>query len=684
MKNIVVTLFLLLVNALVFSQNKEFTKEFFPNDKEGLKAALAAIKEGDKLYAEGEHKYAFALNYYLTAQNFNPDNAELNYKIGMCYYHSSFKSKCFEYFKKAYDLKPNITSDIRFYVGRGYHLLAQWDKAIGEYNAARSTLNPKDDADKIKQIPKLIEECQNGKELEKKPVRVFIDNIGPAINTKYPEYGPIISADESVMYFTSRRDNTTGGRMDENLGGYYEDIYVSYKQNGKWTPAQNIGPPINTPEHDATISLFPDGQRMFIYKDDKGDGNIYETSLVGNTWTKPQKVDKNINTSSHESSACLSPDGKTLYFVSTRPDMSIGGRDIFVSTKDEKGRWMKPVNIGSTINTPYNEESVFLHPDGKTLYFSSQGHNSMGGYDIFKTVNNNGIWSKPENLGWPINTPDDDVFFVLSASGRRGYYSSFRADGYGEKDIYTITFLGPEKPLQLNNEDNLIASLVAPVRTAVIEPKVEVAKAKTTILKGTITDAITQKPIEADIELIDNVKNITLAVFKSNSATGRYLVSLPSGKNYGIAVKAEGYLFHSENFDLPDTADYNEVVKDIQLKNVAVGSKIILRNIFFDFGKYTLRPESTNELERLIKLLNDIPSMRIEISGHTDNRGSAEFNQKLSENRAKAVVDYLVERGINPSRLEYKGYGKDQPIATNDTEAGRQENRRTEFKILSR
>jgi outer membrane protein OmpA-like peptidoglycan-associated protein/Tol biopolymer transport system component len=684
MKNSVITLLLLLISFTLFAQNKEFTKEFFPNDKEGLKAANAAIKEGDKLYMEGEHKYPLALNYYLSAQSFNPDNADLNYKIGLCYYFSSFKIKCFEHFKKAFDLKPNITTDIRFYLGRGYHLKAEWDKAIAEYNAAKSILNPKEDSEKLNQIPKLIQECYNGKELEQKPVRVFIDNIGTSINTKYPEYGPIISADESVMYFTSRRDNTTGGKVDEYLGGYYEDIYVSYKQNGKWSAAQNIGAPINTPEHDATISLFPDGQKMFIYKDDKGDGNIYETSLVGNTWTKPQKVDKVINTSSHESSACLSPDGKTLYFVSMRSDLSIGGRDIYVSNKDEKGRWTKPVNIGSTINTPYNEESIFLHPDGKTLYFSSQGHNSMGGYDIFKTVNNNGIWSKPENLGWPINTPDDDVFFVLSASGRRGYYSSFRPDGQGEKDIYVITFLGPEKPLQLNNEDNLIASLVAPVRTAVIEPKVEVAKAKTTILKGTITDAMTQKVLEAEIELIDNVKNQTLAVFKSNAATGKYLVSLPSGKNYGIAVKAEGYLFHSENFDLPDTADYNEVTKDIQLKNVAVGSKIILRNIFFDFGKYTLRPESTNELQRLIKLLNDVPSMRIEISGHTDNRGSAELNQKLSENRAKAVVEYLVANGINASRLEYKGYGKDQPVATNDTDAGRQENRRTEFKILSR
>ncbi|MFN7013576.1 MAG: tetratricopeptide repeat protein, partial [Bacteroidia bacterium] len=297
MKNNVVTLLFLFFTLSLFSQNKEFTKEYFPNDKEGLKAANAAIKEGDKLYMEGEHKYPFALNYYLTAQNFNPDNAELNYKIGICYYHSSFKSKCFEHFKKAFDLKPNISSDIRFYLGRGYHLKAEWDKAIAEYNAAKSALNSKEDADKLAQIPKLIQECNNGKELEKKPVRVFIDNIGTAINTKFPEYGPIISADESVMYFTSRRDNTTGGKMDEYLGGYYEDIYVSYKQNGKWTPAQNIGAHINTPEHDAKIILFPDGQKMFIYKDDKGDGNIYETSLVGNTWTKPQKVDKVINTS---------------------------------------------------------------------------------------------------------------------------------------------------------------------------------------------------------------------------------------------------------------------------------------------------------------------------------------------------------------------------------------------------
>ncbi|MCC7050197.1 MAG: OmpA family protein, partial [Bacteroidia bacterium] len=198
------------------------------------------------------------------------------------------------------------------------------------------------------------------------------------------------------------------------------------------------------------------------------------------------------------------------------------------------------------------------------------------------------------------------------------------------------------------------------------------------------TDAFTNKPLEATIDLIDNVKNEMLASFKSNSATGKYLVSLPSGKNYGIAVKAEGYLFHSENFDLPATADYQEVVKDVALKNISVGNKIVLKNIFFDTNKSTLRPESTSELERLIKLLNDVPNMRIEISGHTDNKGSADYNQKLSESRAHAVVEYLVGKGIISSRLEYKGYGLTQPISTNDTEEGRQENRRTEFKILSK
>jgi outer membrane protein OmpA-like peptidoglycan-associated protein len=237
----------------------------------------------------------------------------------------------------------------------------------------------------------------------------------------------------------------------------------------------------------------------------------------------------------------------------------------------------------------------------------------------------------------------------------------------------------------LSNEDNLIASIAEPIKTVQAADAVEIVSNPLTILKGTITDAFTQKPLEAALELVDNSKNEVIATFKSNSATGKYTVMLPSGKNYGIAVKAEGYLFHSENFDIPKSTGYQEIVKDIQLKNVAVGTKIILKNIFFDVAKATLRPESTNELERLIKLLNDIPTLKIEIGSHTDSDGTDDYNNKLSQARSESVVKYLTDIGkIAPDRLQAKGYGETRPIAPNDTKENKQQNRRSEFEILSK
>jgi outer membrane protein OmpA-like peptidoglycan-associated protein len=319
----------------------------------------------------------------------------------------------------------------------------------------------------------------------------------------------------------------------------------------------------------------------------------------------------------------------------------------------------------------------------------------MGGFDIFVTKRKeDGTWETPKNIGWPVNSPDNDVFFVVSGSGRYGYYSSFRSDGYGEKDLYRITFLGPEKQPLTSTEDNLMASLANPVKEITIEPKVEVKTVNLAILKGLIRDARTLQPVEAKIELIDNEKNELVTTLSSDSKSGNYLVSLPAGKNYGISVKADGYLFHSENVDIPKASGYREYEKNIDLKKVEVGQTIVLRNIFFDLDKATLRDASRNELERLIKLLNENPTLRIEISGHTDTQGDAAYNQKLSEARAKAVVDYLIKAGIAAGRLEYKGYGESQPqipeadILKMKTKAEREEahqqNRRTEFKILSK
>ncbi|MFC2100552.1 OmpA family protein [Bacteroidota bacterium] len=332
-----------------------------------------------------------------------------------------------------------------------------------------------------------------------------------------------------------------------------------------------------------------------------------------------------------------------------------------------------------------------MHPDGVTMYFSSKGLNTMGGYDIFKTELKGDEWTKPENIGYPINSPDNDVYFVLSASGKHGYYSSAKIGGYGGQDIYRITFLGPEKPLINNTEDNLIASAELPLSEKVTEKLIHIKTNQVTIVKGTIFDDLIDEPIKVKgiIEITDNELGEVIYSATPNSSTSKYLFTLPSGKNYGIAFKAEGFLFHSENFDIPASTEFQEIIKDIYLQRIEVGSKIILNNIFFDFDRSTLRPESTSELNRIIELLNEYPTVRIEISGHTDSKGTEEYNVSLALRRAQSVVKYLVQHGISADRFEAKGYGETSPIAPNvtptgtDFPKGRQMNRRCEFQIIS-
>lgn len=669
----------------VFSQNVEFDKSNFKEDKDGFKIAKDNLKIGDDFYNQGPGFYKSAIGPFEIAQKFNPNNAELNFKLGECYLSSTTKKKAKDVLERALRLDPLIDSRVHYFLGQAYHLEMIWDKAIAEFSIFQKSAMSNNDPYLIQDVRMRIDQCYHGRDLVKKPIRVFIDNLGGTVNTEFNEYGAVISADESVMIFTARRPNSTGGKIDPDLNENFEDLYISEKlADGTWSKSVNMGEPVNTNNHDSNSGLSADGQKLLVYIGKSGFGDIFESQLEGDIWGKPESLGKNINTKDyHESSACYSPDGNTLYFVSNKPD-GLGDHDIYMSSKDEKGKWGEAKNLGAVINTMYSEEGVYMHPDGKTLYFSSQGHESMGGFDIFKSIYNesNGTWSKPVNIGYPVNTTDDDVFFVISANGRHGYYTTID-DGFGLRDLQMVTFLGAEKPMVLNNEDNLLASVAAPVKEIVVTPLIEVKEAQLTILKGVITDALTQKVLEADIEIVDNSKDKVIATFKSNSSSGKYLVSLPAGKNYGIAVKKEGYLFHSENFDIPNTAAFQEVEKDVELKNLAVGSKIVLKNIFFDTDKATLRPESTTELNRLIKLLTDVPTLKIELSGHTDSQGTEGYNQVLSEKRAKAVVEYLTKSGVSSDRLKFAGYGETQPIATNDTKEGKQLNRRTEFKVLS-
>lgn len=700
MKALIHITLLSLFVASGLAQNVEFDKKNFKDDKGAFKDAVKSIEEGDKLMATIPWpNYKQALPLYEVAQQFNPNNDYVNFQIGLCYLYTNFKFKSLQFFQKSFELNPNLRPDIHFYIGKGYHLQANWEKAIQHYELHKKRLDQKKELANIMEINKLVFECNNGKELVKKPVRVWIDNLGKNINTESPEYGMIITADASEVFFTSRGPLSTGGKKDDLTNEWFEDIYTSQQiKRNEWTLAKNVGEPINTAGHDAAVALSPDGSKMIIYIDDKGDGNLYESLRKGEEWSKPKKMSKEICSPYHEPSAWYSSDMKLLYFVSNRPLSGKGiakDKDIYTATWDEKKQeYINAQPLPENINSKYDEDGIYLHPDNKTLYFSSKGHNSMGGYDIFRTErNDDGTWSNPENIGYPVNTVDDDIFFVVAANGRDAYMTSFREEGFGDKDLYKVTFLGPEKQPLLNTEDVLLAGSTVPMRSKVIEPAVEITRSQVAILKGIVRDDKTKAPLEANIELIDNELNKVIAEFKSDAKTGKFLVSLPGGKNYGIVVKADGCLFHSENFDVQQDANYKEVNKIIDLKKVSVGEIIVLRNIFFDLSKYTLRPESQNELDRLTKLLTDNPSIRIEISGHTDTRGSDTYNKELSHNRAKAVVDYLIEKGIKKDRLEYMGYGEEKTIVSDAEiaklrsstakEDAHQENRRTEFKILS-
>lgn len=654
------------------------------------KNAKILMTEGDKYLYDYIPFYSKALDKYLEAYKMigPKKNAELEYHIGVCYISTVNRLKSIPHLEAAYELNPTISSEILFLLATAYQLNMDFDNAYKYYSKYKSTLKEKelekgkvakvvanlyrdvkvrqlDQYDDViieglgKTILKRMAECREAKKLIDNPVDVKIVNIGANVNSPYPDYAPVISADESVMYFTSRRPGSTGGQTDLFEGKFYEDVYVSLRIGDLWLKPENIGSPINDPVHNSAIGLSADGQNMFLYHvDEKNGGDIYESHLDGDKWTKPTALQKGINTEYYELSATLSADRRTLYFVSDRP-IGIGGTDIYRCNRLPGDIWSEPENLGRTINTEFDEDGVFFHPNGKTLYFSSKGHKGMGGYDIYKTeLDERGRFSRPENLGYPINTPDNDIYFVLGASGEKGYYSSVRTDGEGETDIYAIEF-----PVEKKEE-------------------------KLTLLTGIVVDADTKEPLEATIIMEDIGKNEVVGEIVSNKKTGKYLIALPFGRNYGISVNKEGYLFHSENFNIPASETFQKVEKNIELKKLKAGSKIVLNNVFFDFNKATLDSTSEAELERLYDLMNDNPKLKVELSGHTDNKGSREYNQKLSEQRAQSVVDYLLNKGIDKKRLVAKGYGPDKPVAPNtnedgsDNELGRAQNRRTEFEIL--
>jgi len=384
-----------------------------------------------------------------------------------------------------------------------------------------------------------------------------------------------------------------------------------------------------------------------------GQCDLYYSKKIDGKWTSPTNMGNVVNTAFWESQPSISSDGRTLYFASERPG-GIGSSDIWVTTKNEYGKWTKPVPLDTTINTKQAETSPFIHPDGHTLYFCSNGHPGVGGFDIFfSKQDENGKWSKPKNLGYPINTTKDEIGLIVNAKGDKAYITSSREGGKGLQDIYMFDLYKEARPEAV------------------------------TYFKGKVSDKQSGKPLKADFELKDVETGKVIVKSTSDENDGSFLICLTPGKDYALYVSSEGYLFYSDNFNLTTTASsLKPVMKDIPLSKILKGQKIILKNIFFETDSFNLKPSSESELNKLVDFLNANAKIKIEISGHTDNIGKPAYNLDLSLKRAKSVYNYLIGHGINASRLSYKGFGDTIPLSSNDNEEGRAQNRRTEMKIV--
>lgn len=661
-------------------------REFKIEGKEGFQPAWKSRRKGDNFYDKGRGYYEQALEHFLEAYNYNPDNAALNYKIGVCHFQIGNKEKAIQFFNETLAKNDEVADDVFFLLARAYHLNSEFQNAIRNYQQCLEPEIINDLDTERNRINVYIRQCNNGKELVKEPVRVNINNMGEHINSPYDDYGPVFKGD-SVLYFTSRRKHE---KNDDRWPGdrrFYSNIFRSSRQDEQWQQAKLVTGDIFSRHNNAIVEATSDPRRIYVYRGHKDEGDIYYYEHDGRKWKGPKNFSRLVNTNAKESSMCLTKDGNAVYFVSSMDaENAMGGKDIFYSEKNENGKWTYPANLGSTINTSLNEEGVFVNSTNDKMYFSSGGHNSMGGYDIFVAERDAaGDWQEPENIGYPINTPYDDVLFrMVEGENNKAYYSTVKEDGLGDRDLYEVIFLGEEREFEASISIDPIAWEARPNKELLYRTPDKLAIDTTIYLSGHIMDTVSDQGIQAKLEVIDNQENKVVATHLSDT-NGRYVISLPEQKSYGIEVSAKDYLFFARSLNLNEMKMVNDTIyNDFVLDKVEVGKKVVLENIYFETNSAKLKPTSYPELERVIKLIKNNPGIKLEISGHTDNVGSYLANKKLSESRAKSVVDYLVEHGIDQSRLTYKGYSFTQPIAPNDTPEGRQKNRRVEFEVLEK
>lgn len=557
-----------------------------------------------------------------------------------------------------YISKPNLPryANTLLRLGIAYHETCNYDKALETYKK----IDPKD-VTFFNRAALKIKECETAKEILKTPVPFHFKNMGTNINTQFDDYWPSITADESFFSTTVKLNKLQGQSAFGK--GIHEDIYLSRKKDGVWQKTQNLGNAMNTMGNEGAQSLSLDSRYIFFVACDRLEGaggcDIYYSIREGDRWSPAINAGAPLNTRHWETCPSLSPTSDELYFASNRPGGQ-GKSDIWKCKVEIQPngllKFSEPVNLGPTINTKEDELSPFIHADNQTLYFSSKGHTGMGGYDVFVTYKtNNKDWTTPKNMGYPVNTCHDEIGFVVNAGGDKAYFSSDGQEKNGRgKDIYELTL----------DDSNY-------------RPK-----NKMKFATGKIVDAVTEKPIQATIDVFSVTDNRMVFRSISDKATGDFITCVPENEEYGVNVSKKGYMFYSDNFVAKEKPKLKTSSDHLELDKIEIGKKITLKNIFFDFDKSILKKQSFIELNHVVKFMKENPTVRIQLSGHTDYKGSPEYNMTLSTDRAKAAYEYLAQKGVPRQRMEFKGYGKTQPIADNKTEEGRAINRRTEIMII--
>lgn len=618
--------------------------------------ALAELNSQVKIYPKRneirkQNRYDEAMELLEKAIKKDPKFTEAHLALAKNYeIFQKYQDKMIYHYEQAIKSNPNSRKVLEAYL-----IVAKDKLNLGKYKEAKQYAEKfltfeETGENNTQEARRIVASADFAQEKIANPLPFSPKPVSPKINRKeYVQDFPVLTADQNAMFFTA----VPKKEIKYQTG---EDIFVSFKKDNEWGEPMPLS--INTPANEGTCTISADGKILVFTscqgRKSFGNCDLYISERIGNEWSEPANMGENINSPYWDSQPSLSADGRTLYFVSNRGKKN--NHDIFVSYRNSQGDWTPAQPLPPPINTPKDEFSPFIHANGKTLFFASDGHIGMGGLDLYSSDFENNQWTSPKNLGYPINNHLDQISIFVTADGKKGYYG--------------------DRKVKNNIEEAVIMEFEMPEAITV--------QIKTQYLKGRVLDAKTKEALEAEIELINLSNNRIENAVKSDKVSGEYFLVLNEQTEYALEVRKKGYAFKSMRFDFSDKKadDLKPIEMDILLDPIAKGATFVLNNIFFDTGKWELREKSKTELNELIRFMQDNPQVRGEISGHTDNVGEKKANQELSIKRAKSVYDYLVQNGIEPQRLTYKGYGDTQPAAPNDSEENKQRNRRIEFKIL--